>query len=378
MIETPGATAIEPSATATTETVSATTAAAHDNDFSTFQAASRAAREGKPLAAVEVTERETPAGDKGAAKPLNRREREQQHINERIRSAVEEATKGLREEVERLRPGARTETVVPAKVEDAPAKEPEYKRFLKMAGAPKLDQFESVEEHAAAMAVFISDARDQERTTAARERDEKTSAVQALHTRYTAFNDRMQAAKTADPAFLDKLTPEIKDLHGYAEAERRGEQVSPRVFIGEQLYDSPIVATLLTHFSTEAGAAELRALEAMPEHLKGIRNPAERIAAHKHEIVRALAKIEARLESTAVPAGKSDATTEHRAGARDRQSQRETAPKSTITELEPPPTTLKKAGTTADTTEGAVKRNDFAKFQQLERQKREERVRRRA
>ena len=189
--------------------VSAVDAAVSEKNVSAFRDARRAEREGKPLPAVDVKAPEPvkPAEPVAPAQPDRTLSRRQQDANDRIRDAVERARTADAAEIARLR------ALVPATpAAPAPQTEAEYKRFLKLPDAPRLDQYDSVEEHTAAMALFISDKRYEERDEAAKQTAERTQTTDALRARDTAFQARISEAEIATPGYLDNLSDEIKSL----------------------------------------------------------------------------------------------------------------------------------------------------------------------
>lgn len=323
--------------------VSAGFDAASKGDFSAFQSASDAARVGKPLADVAAST-ETPApADTPAQAEARTVSKRQQETNERIREAVERATADTRAELARLRADL---TPKPAPAQPAEPTVAEWKRIHALPDAPKLAQFDTVEEHAAAMAYFVHKTLSTESTAADRQRaDHERTTAQTQ--RIDTFVKQLHETRAADPTFVSKLTPEMRALKPFG-GLAPGETGGPRNVVAEQVYDSPIAPQVLLHFSQHPEA--LAAIEAMPAEIAAL-PPRLRARAHIQHIVLEYGKLEGSLVSAARPA----------------------AP-STITNAPPPPPSVSsRAGSSADPSAAAVAKGDFGAFQRQEDAKRRER-----
>lgn len=94
---------------------------------------------------------------------------------------------------------------------------------------------------------------------AARAQEEGRRQHDAQHQRATTFSTQLTEARTADPAFLEKVSPEILGLKPFA-ALVAGEQPSVNNAIAEELIDSAVAAQLMVHLSTHPDdLAKLRA-----------------------------------------------------------------------------------------------------------------------
>jgi len=94
---------------------------------------------------------------------------------------------------------------------------------------------------------------------ATRQQDASARQAQVQHTRVATFSTQLTEARTADPTFLEKVSPEILSLKPFA-ALAAGEQPSVNNAIAEELIDSPVAAQLMVHLSTHpADLATLRA-----------------------------------------------------------------------------------------------------------------------
>jgi hypothetical protein len=220
-------------APAAAETHTAATHAAVEGNFREFREARRAERAGKPLADVPAPAAAAPAGDKAApesatpAAPVERTiSKRQEDINNRIREAVERATADTQRELAELRarvaapPAARTD---PPAAPATETKVAEWKRLASMPDAPKLADFDSVEEHAAAMAFFVNKTLHQERLDQEAGRQSEESRARYLNERGQEYGGRLAAAKEADPDIVSKIAPAImaaRPLSGLSDAER--------------------------------------------------------------------------------------------------------------------------------------------------------------
>ncbi len=347
-------------------TVSAEVAASEKDDFSAFEQAHTAKRQGKPLAAV-------PAPEKAESTEPRQLSNRQKAINDAAQKAADTATATLQEENRRLkdelaqrtltREPARTEPVAQPVVESPVKGDPAYKRYMAMPDAPKLDDFESVADHNFAAALFVAQKLNEEQSQQAQQRD---AYVGAAKQRVDTFVGRLNEAKKADPEFVTKLSDEVKALHPEATALAQGEPLHPRHFVGDLVYDSEVAPAVLLHFSEHPDA--LTALETMPERIKAIpfapgvpllQQP--RILAHKHYMAHEFAKLEGRLESAS---GSARAPIE---SASDRHVAVD--PPSPISKAPPPPPTLSRPGRTTDPMESALKRDDITAFMALELEK---------
>lgn len=282
------------------ETLTAVEHAATTGNMREFRAARAAERADKPLPSVTVTEEgepvvPVPADAAPAAPKLSRKEREQQDANERTRKAVESATADIRAELDRLKAAAPRSEPKPAEPAPKETAVQMAKRFAALPDAPKLDQFDSVEEHAAAMALFINETYGAERTAESQSRGEAEAMTAAQMARVDGFITQLTAAKTADPTFTAALTEEVKALKPF-DALKPGEPGGPRNVIAEQIYDSPIAPQVLRHLSEHPD--DLKQLEAMPPHIAAL-PPRAREKAHIQHIVREYGKLEGRLATAA-------------------------------------------------------------------------------
>lgn len=335
--------------------ISAEVAAVQSNDFSSFEAAHAAKRQGKPLDPVQPAAKEPPQ--------LSRKQRD---INDRAQRAAETATATLQEENARLKRELDAARVPPPRQEPLssaaappPKGTPDYKRFMAMPDAPKLDDFESVAEHTAAMSVFVNGKMLAEHT--ARQRHE-ADRQETKGQRWGGFVDRLQAAKAADPTFADKLSDEAKNLYGVDRGVMNREEIGPRHIVGELVYDSPIPDKVLLHFSEHPDA--LAALVALPSNLAHLPPGPQRATLHMDQMRLEFARLEGRLESGSIAAAPTS-----RVESPGRRFA--TAQLSPVTKAPPPPPTLGRVGSTRSDSEiSAAKRGDVSTFLSLRTAKR--------
>lgn len=102
---------------------------------------------------------------------------------------------------------------------------------------------------------FIEDlgrwsAREERRSadTAEQTKQAETARTEASRQRNATFTERFDAAKAADPKFLDALSPEVLALRPF-DALQPGEVPSARHAIAEEILSSEVGPQLLRHFS---------------------------------------------------------------------------------------------------------------------------------
>lgn len=218
------------------------------------------------------------------------------------------------------------------------------KQLLTLPDAPNVDEYDSYPEFSAAQALFV-----QEKLQA--EQQQLQGRQQALQARDQAFRERLTAAKTADPTFVERLSDEAKAIGGMDHARRTGQTPGPVHVIGELLYDSPHAAAFLEHISADPTA--LRTLVTPPPHLAQV-PPPYRVQAHIDHLVTEFRRLEGRLAYAAS------------LRASDTASSEPSAPPSSVSAAPPPPPTLSRAGHSTDPLRAAVNNGDFARFDALE------------
>jgi hypothetical protein len=337
-------------------TQTAVHAAVASGKTSEYRTARRAERVGKPLAAVTVdpsasaqaTTEDAPdplAMNRGDLVPteapkLSRKERDQQDANDRIRKAVESATADLRAEVARLKtPAPAQDQPKPAEATAAPDKgTPEYKRYQAMPDAPKLQDFDSIEDHGTAMSLFIAKALFAEHADAGKRQEADAARLKDFTTQIDTYSERLRKSAAADPQLKTKIAPDILQARPLSSLSPEQKKTATFAnYIAETGFHSENPAALYTYLtSNEADATRIANLGS-PEAVE-----------------RALTLLDGKLSASAavVPA----------------------APKpkpKTLTDAPAPLDTLgSKATETTDPLTSAVKRGSTREYRALRRQQR--------
>ena len=369
--------------TAETETVSATRAAADAGNIGAFLEADRASRTGKPSAAVTRPKAAPAAGEKAAAavpgkggKPAtgpSAADRDADaRLTTRIREAVETSTSQLKADNEALKRRLDEATRAP-RTETAPTTPeaskgtPEYKRYLAMPDAPKVEDYESIIDHNAAMAIFIADTRHNERVAAERSGQAHFERAKQDIARVETFHGRINEHKKTDPEFAAKLSPEVKAMHGFgrlqqanAERQARGEPLIPASVdhaIAEELYDSEIPAQMAVHLSEH------------PEDLAALRK-----SPNPNALLKAFGRLEDRVRAGGKTAeetgtGGDGAGTNHQPStAAALREQAAAVVERSVSSAAPPAPALGKPGTSVDPMRKAIETGDIGMFLELDRQ----------
>jgi hypothetical protein len=344
--------------------VSAERAAAETGDFGAFDRAAVARRQGKPLPEVPHPApapaqaagggtgdgTETPA--ESGPRTVSRR---QQAINDYERRIAEQEQR-IRALETRPRPEP-----PPGQPPSDPATSPNGQppaetakqrvaRYLALPEAPKVEDFDTYPEYTAAQTLFLNDRLQAEQAEVAGRRAQQQQQHERLIARDQAFRERLTAAKAADPAFVEQLSDEAKNLGGIDYARRSGVTPGPVHIIGELLYDSPQAVPFLRYISADPQA--LAQLVALPEAIARM-PPAWRAKAHIDHLVTEFRRLEGRLAYEASLAAADPARGDE-------------APPSTVSAAPPPPPTLTKAGRSADPGRSALERGDFAAYDAAE------------
>ena len=343
--------------------ISPSMAAVEKGDFSAFQDADDARRRGTPLPPVEVEIKkadaapapEAPVVPVVAPTPeappapaaLSKR---QQEANERTRLAVERATADLQARVKELE-GRLTPPTEPK----AQPTQAEWRRYLAMPDAPRLDAvdahgnavFASVDEHSAAMALFVADKRAEERAHAQREEQFHTQRQRFLQERGETFTTKLQAAAEADPDFLDKIPPEVATARPLSGCVRdpHGRLVDPTT------RRPPTFANVAAEaaFRSDTPDKLLTYLHAHPQEVDAI------VARPSADWLPALIHLDGRLSGPLTPAA--PAAPAPAAVA---------SPAPPISAAPPPPPSVSRAGSMANPSQVALERGDYDTFSKLE------------
>lgn len=348
--------------------VSAERAAAETGDFGAFDRAAIARRQGKPLPEVPhpaPAPAQAAGGGTGAAAETNADpgtrtvSRRQQAINDYERRIAEQEQR-IRALETRPRPEPSPgqpsgqpppdPTTSPTAQSPAETAKQRVARYLALPEAPKVEDFDTYPEYTAAQTLFLNDRLQAEQAEVADQRAHQQQQHERLIARDQAFRERLTAAKAADPAFVEQLSDEAKNLGGIDYARRSGVTPGPVHIIGELLYDSPQAVPFLRYISADPQA--LAQLVALPEAIARM-PPQWRAKAHIDHLVTEFRRLEGRLAYEASLAAADPARGDE-------------APPSTVSAAPPPPPTLTKAGRSADPGRSALERGDFAAYDAAE------------
>lgn len=83
--------------------------------------------------------------------------------------------------------------------------DPGWLRYKTMPGAPKVQQFEEYEDYTMAQAAFVTDVRSREHATFAAHEASRAAEQEAERVRESGWQERLKAAREADPTFDDRL-----------------------------------------------------------------------------------------------------------------------------------------------------------------------------
>lgn len=321
--------------------VSASVDALNKNDFTAFQDAEGAKRAGKPLSdvaaapATQTPATEPPPAATEPAQPpaLSKR---QQDANDRTRRAVEQATADLQARIRELEGRAQ-----PA--QPPTPKEPEWRRYAAMPDAPKVDDFERIEDHTAAMSHFIATTMLQERAQNAQHQQHESQRQRFLTERGEKFSTKLQEAAAADPDFLDKIPPAVataRPLSGLTSEERQSATFAN--VAAEAAFRSEHPHVLLTYL--HAHQDEVVAIASQP--------PSEWLPA----LIHLDGRLSGPLTHPAAPAAPAPASS---------------ASPSPISAAPPPAPELRRTGASVDPKQAALDRGDFSTFQDLSRAERQ-------
>lgn len=336
------ATPAAPAQPTTPAPISAATDAANKNDFPAFEKAHLASRRGEPLPAVTPAAAAPEEPVETAAVAERTTSKRQQQINDYERRIAEQGERIARLEGQLTpKPAAAAPPVgSPAPVADEPA----WKRYAAMPDAPKLAQFDTVEDHAAAMALFIADKRHDDRQAEATSRTAREQADAAITERVTSFDTRVDELAKTDPAITEKIVAVAQQL-GAA-----GKDGGPARYLSDLTLDSPVGPRILAHLHAHPDV--LTDLLQGPAALRALPADGRRYRAHLKFLHAEFAKLETSLDvsSTAAP------------------PEEPAAAPPPIAAVPPPPPTLTRAGSTTDPKAAAFARGDFQTWEKLDTQ----------
>lgn len=324
-------------------TISATRDAANRGDFSAFEKADLASREGKPLADVAVTPDPDPKAAAPAppadpvtpppaeSKPVSKR---QEQINNYERQIAEsnQRIQALEDQLRTRAPQAPSSTTPPAPAPTAIADPSDPEPDATDATKYPDGQYDKA---------FIRDlgawsARTEHRRLSAEShaREQQSAAAKSLDARDQAFNDRVKVAKDADPEFITKLSPEVRALRP-RDALQPGERVTPLNDVADFILRSDMPVRLMQHFTDHP--ADLERFRALPHR-----------AAVTYNMGVLVGRLQAADATSAPPAAPTD------------------PPAPPISAAPPPPPRVQTPSTTSDPKAAALARGDFATFDKLD------------
>lgn len=255
----------------------------------------------------------TPAKkEKGAKARTAELDAEIAEMRERLRIRA-----ALREELDRATP-PKTPTPDSSPAAETPS---EYERYLAMPDAPKEEDFDSYAKFTAAMGVFITDQRWQEHQQRASAESTHMRTVDGLRQVSEAAQTRVTEFAKGDPAFAEKVNPQLLQIEPATMRRLKGEPIGPQHVLAEELAKSEAVGPLLLHFSTPEGQAEWGQLVRLPPT----------------DLLRAFGRIEARFDSASPSAP---------------------APKYVSSAATPPTVLGQRPADTSDPVDAAIKRKD--------------------
>lgn len=299
-----------------------------DKDFPAFQKARAKERE---AGLAPVTPNDPPPAPTPAPTEPRKISKEQEHRNDAIRSAVERTTADLRAEVASLKAQLeqqakpRPERMTAPVVEDPEPDPSDTKKYPD-------GQFDKQ---------FIKDLGAWSGRQAYREQDSQRQALTARDAKVQSFRDRaatsrekVQAAVKADPTFVDKIDPRLKDLRPSVDVPP-GEPITFGNILADWICESDFPVEVLTHLSDPNETARLMALAPMA-------------------FLREQGRIEASFKNAADTPAPAPAPA---------------PPIKTLTDNPEPPASLGKRPTDAvDPIEAGVRSGDFAAYQRAKRQ----------
>jgi hypothetical protein len=305
--------------------VTATEQAVITNDVSAYRDARRAERStGKPAPAPVLPESGKATPDAAATKPTEEARtvsKRQQQINDyERRIAAQDA------ELARLR--STTAAPAPAPAPRAPASAaPVGESFPEFAAFVAQHPDATFESYMDARLDWREAQRAQlsQREQAARESQQEHQATVA------GFASRVAEATTADPAFWDKVSPELTALETREKVLADGRQPGPGNDLATEIIRSELGPQLLRHLTDH------------PDDLAKLR-----ACTTRGQLIKVFGRLEARLEQGAVP-----------------------PPQKLVSDVPPPPTTLgSRPGSQADPVRAAVARGDITGYREARRAER--------
>jgi len=331
-----------PPAAETTPEIPASHAAVAEDDFSKFQAARRAERSGKPLAAVEAPKPEAAAdtAPEGQRPPDPNSKRTQQR-EAATRTAVYHATRDLQAENARLRALVPPEHRAPAPFTPPPQAPAPTLKEPDPTDAAKYPLGEFDPKYQRDIARYDTEQFHAQRSAEARAESERTQTLAQAETSAKAIGESFKTFETTSPDLAKEIDDELLKTLVPRLALKDPRTFGPRNAIAEEMLASPDTAPQLAHY-----------LSTHPEELARLE------ALQPRALIRELGRIEGRFTREAAAAAP-------------------VPPTKTLTDAPTSGTTLgRKAVTETDPERAAVMNDDFEAFQRTRRERRAATLRR--
>ena len=304
-----------------------------DGDSSTPPAEGKKAAETAAKEKPAASETATPAKDKKArnseenrvSELLEDRKRERERADRLDREARE-----LRTRLDALERGSKTDGKADSSTKDQPS-EPKWKQTAADKAFPKISDFESPDEWAAAVTEYTRAQIESGLSAKERESAEATAERQVAERAFAKGASEVEA----DPTILDRIHPELEALPGSRAVRAAGGQPNINHHIKDQvLLESERPLGLLAFYSTPEGQREWAAMRSMDE--RGITRT---IIAREHQL------------GTVVPAEATAA------------AEKKPAAKTFTKAPNPPEKEGPKGAQATDGAKAAVETGDFAEFE---------------
>lgn len=212
---------------------------------------------------------EQATGDESAAPPAAKgpKERKPRNADTRVDELLAERA-ALRLRVESLERERTPKHDQPAS-DPAAATQKEWERILALPGAPRLEQFESIEAYTAAASLFVTDTRWQEHESEQRATSEQQRRHADFEAVTAAAKERVQKAMESNKDFatqIDERLIHLLDSGTVHDVTLAGGKPGPHNVLAEEILRSESIEQLLLHFSTEQGQQDWRRLVTSRSH----------------------------------------------------------------------------------------------------------------
>ena len=201
------------------------------------------------------------AKDKKARNSEGNRVKELLAERERERSEFARERHEMRQRLESLERSLKSDGKPDSSTTKQPS-EPKHKQYAADKAFPKINDFESPDEWAAAVAVFT----EQKIESVLSQRDNQSAESQVVRQVAERAFSRGAAEVEADPAILDRIHPELEALPGARAVRAAGHEPNINHLIKDQvLLESERPLGLMAFYSTPEGQREWDAMRRMDE-----------------------------------------------------------------------------------------------------------------